>query len=417
MVRIFFLAILVSISVQAREDRCYRISMPGVPGAAGLSSKTERWCYREHWAPVGSIFAYNADATEAKPELAFIIEPDETLTHGSIAGGRFTVHKVTAIGYSPFSVPRWTPEGSSVEVNPNATNPEFNASVERAHELLAKRRSDPSAKIASLAIEAGTFQGAVPPAALPFRGYYWPTRNQTLASAMKKLDAFAAPRGVRSRAYAWERDHHEYRGLSWSGHCNGWAASSVLREEPNATRYDEKSNVTFLVSDQKGLMAERDYCVSYSFYGRRYPNGVLEDVTPGQFHQVVTYTIGTLGKPVAADLTRTRPVLNNVYSAYRSVIVSTAPREFDVTTEIRDHYYETSLDQRVGRAPSQTLRYRYHLSTDELGNITGGKWLSTNPDFLWVPLSGARCSDENPYVTDTMLNMIVKLPTPVAISN
>ncbi|MES2963958.1 MAG: hypothetical protein V4760_08710 [Bdellovibrionota bacterium] len=381
--------------------------MPGGPDGSAFVGRSERWCYREHWSPVGSIFAYNADFEEARPELAFIVEPDQTLIHGSIAGGRFSVHRLHAIGFSPFSVPVREPHHVFGEENPRAGDPRFSASVEAAEKLLI---ANAPAAVANVKVELGTFSGSVPDKALPFRGYLWKTKDLPLGSAMAKLDSFARARGRRSSAFAWERDSHAYRGVSWSGHCNGWAASSVLRAEPQIARYDAKSKTTFLVSDQKGLLAERDYCVSYSFYGRRFPNGILEDITPGQFHQVVTYTIGTLKKPVALDLVRSRAIQNNVLSNYRSTIARTAENQFLVTTEVRNHFYDTAINELVGRAPSKVLTYRYSLTTDSRGNITGGKWINTNPDFLWVPLSGARCTDENPYLTDTILAEIAKLP-------
>lgn len=405
---LFLLVAFFTSTALAREDRCYRIPFTAGPFGDVTFGRTERWCYKEHWAPVGSYFVYNADSEEAKPELAFIIEPDDTLTHGSISGGKFTVHKLKAQGFSPFSVPLRVPSGLKEEPNPRATDPRFLASVEGTERLL----TEAEAPVASLVITPGTFEGRVPTEALPFRGYLWSMKGFPLGPAMKKLDTFAKARGLRSRAYEWERDNHEYHGLSWSGHCNGWAASSVLREEPTKIRHDPRSGVTFTISDQKGLMAERDYCVSYSFYGRRFPRGVLEDITPGDFHNVVVYNLGALGRPVAVDLTRTRPVLNNVFSAYKTTIVRTAPTTYEVTTVVRDHYYDQSINELVGRAPSKTLTYRYTLETDARGNVKSGKWISTNPDFLWVPLSGARCGDENPYVTNALVEAIQDLPAP-----
>jgi hypothetical protein len=399
--------------VSAREDRCFRIPISGGPEAAGIFGKWERWCYRDHWSPVGSTFAYNADSEEAKPELAFIVETDRTLTHGSIVGGRFSVHKLKAIGFSPFSVPVEEPHPSLEEENPFARDERFLKSVERAEQLLASAHQP----VASLTIKPGVFEGAVSPSSLPFRGYLWKTRDLPLGPAMQKLDAFARARGHKSNAFVWERDNHKYRGLSWSGHCNGWAASAVLREEPKKTRYDRLSGVTFSISDQKGLMAERDYCVSYSFYGRRFPNGILEDIDPGKFHQVVTYNIGILKRPVAADLLRTRPVMNNVFGAYKTTIRQTGPNAYDVITEIKDYYYDTSINELVGTAPSRQITYRYTLATDSSGNVKSGKWINTNPDFLWVPLSGARCSDENPYVTNAMIDAIEDLQSPSLETN
>lgn len=389
----------------AREDRCFRIPISGGPEGAGGFGKWERWCYRDHWSPVGSTFAYNADFDEAKPELAFIVEPDRTLTHGSIAGGKFSVHKVKAEGFSPFSVPIHEPHSSLEEDNPHAHDSKFIESVERTQSLL----ENATAPVVSLEIKPGVFEGSVSPSAVPFRGYLWKTRDLPLGPAMKKLDAFARARGLKSEAYAWERDHHKYRGITWSGHCNGWAASSVLREEPTHSKVDPRTAIVFSISDQKGLFAERDYCVSYSFYGRRFPNGILEDITPGDFHQVVTYTIGVLKKPVAVDLLRTKPVMNNVISSYRTTITSKSPFLYDVVTKIRDHYYDDEINELVGKAPSRAIIYRYTLETDAKGRVKGGKWINTNPDFLWVPLSGARCSDENPYVTNAMLEAIQNL--------
>jgi hypothetical protein len=239
----------------------------------------------------------------------------------------------------------------------------------------------------------------------PWRGYWWPYKNQPLAGTssapLSKYDRFVKARtGISPGAASWERSHHVYSGIWWEGHCNGWAASSVLRKQPHSVT-DSRSGVSFTVSDIKGILAETDYCANVAFFGRRY-NGRrgdnIKDILPGTFHRTLTYYIGSLKKPVAMDYHRDPAVDNHVVSGYTMDITKTGANTFRVTAVLTVHKYDGSRANTPGTAPRYTRTYKYNLTQNSDGSLSGS-WISTNPDFLWVPLSPADCGSNNARIS------------------
>ena len=82
-------------------------------------------------------------------------------------------------------------------------------------------------------------------------------------------------------AAAWESTNHRYQGTWWEGHCNGWAASSVLRVQPVASKRDPCSGLVFSVSEQKGLLAERDLCIVGGSWFSDNPDFLWVPLSPG----------------------------------------------------------------------------------------------------------------------------------------
>src|SRR5262249_43999970 len=148
----------------------------------------------------------------------------------------------------------------------------------------------------------------------PWRGYWWPFKGQSLAGPLSRYDQFVAARtGSNPGSRAWEASHHYSTGIWWQGHCNGWAASALLRAHPSTAKRDRVSGVVFSVSDQKGILAEKDFCAAVAFFGHRengLPTDDPYDIHPALFHQTLTYYIGQLHKPVAMDY-HADPVIDN----------------------------------------------------------------------------------------------------------
>ncbi len=70
------------------------------------------------------------------------------------------------------------------------------------------------------------------------------------------------------------------RGLQWAGHCNGWAAASLLELEPTEPR--EVGGVWFSVADQKGLLSDYHFADS-----ALWSYGGADDVNPADFHRAL----------------------------------------------------------------------------------------------------------------------------------
>lgn len=147
----------------------------------------------------------------------------------------------------------------------------------------------------------------------PWSGWWWPANDLVYGPRLFDLDGPLAryDRYVESLGQPdpdtmeWERAEIRFAGVGWAGHCNGWAAASILEPEPVADRV--MNGVTFTVADQKGLLT------SYHFAdAAAWAVGSEDvDVAPADFHRQVTRWIG--GERKAAVFTF-RPVGQEIWS-------------------------------------------------------------------------------------------------------
>lgn len=388
--------------------RCHRIDPAGDPSRSAIvvQPRPELWCYQRLSEPAGAQFIFNADGDVVRPELAMLVEADGVLTHGSMLAGEVTLHRSVASVFNPFSIPAQEPKSDIgiLSVPPQHLR-------ESAREVLKRFRSE-GASLQRMSLVEGVVTETVEARALPWRGYWWSYKSAAMLTPLGKYDRFVqGVNGASPRARSWESRYHRYKGINWEGHCNGWAASAIIRAEPRVARRDPVTGLVFSVSDQKGILAETDYCVVTAFFGTRYRGrGNIRDIAPDLFHKTLRYYIGQLGKPVAFDYKRAHAVDNHIISGYEMEIERSGPNRFQVTTRLRAHKYDKSRSQSPGVAPRYTRTYRYTLTTDDRGEIVGGAWRSDNPDFLWVPLAPAECASNNPRVQGRVTEAILALP-------
>ncbi len=248
---------------------------------------------------------------------------------------------------------------------------------------------------------------------VPFAAYYWPQEDSPIANGpLAKYDTFVTSQGGQAGAVNWERSRHNHTDY-WAGHCNGWAAGSVLYAEPRASVRTPNGSQTFQISDLKALIVEASYCVDYLFFGRRYFGGSDDplDIQPALFHQVLVNYLRDQGKPIAVDIKPQEEVYNHVISGVNMEIRTINANTVNVRAVAKVHYYESYNSEKVGESPSVNVLYEYTLSVRN-GQIVGnGTWVSENPDFLWVPLAPRDCGGnrENAYVTSSWVERILNL--------
>ncbi|HCH65975.1 MAG TPA: hypothetical protein DFR83_24450, partial [Deltaproteobacteria bacterium] len=114
---------------------------------------------------------------------------------------------------------------------------------------------------------------------------------------------------------AWEYlNSYSPEGDSWWGHCNGWAAASILTNEPREARAVRVGGqvVHFSVADQKGLLTEAHYTTDARMFGTRYDgeDDDVSDLSPADFHRVVGFYLDQQGVPLVMDTTATEEVWN-----------------------------------------------------------------------------------------------------------
>lgn len=401
------LSLVVPISADAllTKASCYQFQSSQTPNTTVEPGvRVETWCYQEMDVPRGATLVFNVDENEIRPELTALVEEDGTLTHGSLLNGKVTLHKLKA-DFNPLPVPLSPPDDQDEVVLRNRIG------MEASFESTVKFFRTQPVSIEDISIT--DMKTSATAAVLPFRGYWWPYRSGRMhdgsESPLAKFDRFVKARvGYNPGAQLWEKDNHNYEGVDWEGHCNGWAASSILREEPRSSIRDRVSGVTFFVSDLKGLLAEKDNCVKYSFFGRRNSGRSSDDpwdIYAPEFHKVITYYIGRLRKPVLIDYMRSRAVNNHVVSGY-TMNMTRNGSVYTVTTTLKIHKYDNGKSSSIGTAPTYNKTYKYKLWVDRNGKITQGQWLSYNPDFLWVPLSPSDCPPTNPRVTEAWIREV-----------
>ncbi len=388
----------LSTSLQAAGISCYDfVAQADMQREEHPEARTETWCYDTN-SVTGDIFIYNADFDEVRPELALLIDRSGNLTHGSLQAGKISLHKVNAREINPYSIPLSEPVDMPVTRLENEKSRNLNFSAQKVMELF--RTGEVKQSVLPLAAASN----------LPWRGYWWPRRGAPMVPPLVKYDQFVSGRAPNPGAAAWERARHAYNGVNWAGHCNGWAAASILRAEPRMSRADTATGVTFTVSDQKALLSELDYCVSVAFFGNRnYGAGNNGDIRPELFHKTVLYYIGSLKKPVIMDYRADASVDNHVVSAYSMQIQDISATQKIVTANMIFHGYDKSASNAVGVAPRYTRIYKYRLTTDTSGKIIGGSWISGNPDFIWVPLSPARCRSNNQNISGQWIATILAM--------
>lgn len=397
----------------ATPTRCYWIAEADSPmGTTPLENrapKPEQWCYRS--LVNGQTFLFNVAGDRVAKELSGLVSADGTLTHASLLFGKLTVHSIKS-RFNPLPVSLGEPTDAPRSTTP--MSPKAEAGAEEALDFLRRGASSNGAPVTLEIGGEGVVEAELEASVLPWRGPAWTYQagllHEGANAPLAKFDKFVTARtGVSPRAQEWEKANHVYSGISWSGHCNGWAAASILRAEPKAAIKDSTSGVTFDVSDLKGLLSEKDFCVRYSFHGRRFngrPGQDPKDITPGDFHNVLTYTIGTLKKPVIVDYEPLEPVQNHVVSGYKMTFKRIGQYAYDVTADVTFHEYDSSLTDKPGVAPQYTRTYQYRLWVDEDAQIRASFWLSENPDFVWIPLSPADCDPTNPAVTEEWITKV-----------
>jgi len=403
-----------SVVVSSSPVSCYRIESPDRPSTSVVfAPRSEVWCYRDLEWPKGARFIYQVDENGlTRPELAMIVEADGTITHASLLKGDLSVHRVR--GFNPLNAPLTPPPDA--EPVPAPISLAADTSVASAIEVFQEVEFP---ELPPYRVKEGEFEASAAKDSLPWSGYWFPYSSARLYagpdSPLAKYDLFVQRRaGVNPGAQDWEMRRHYFTGVNWEGHCNGWAAASVLRKEPKRPITDPYSGITFTVSDLKGLWIERDYCPKIAFFGSRYwgAGNDPSDIYPHVFHNVLVHYIGELRKPVLIDIRPDPSVENRVASAYKMTIQKAGQQTYLVDTHLLIHEYDNHLEEKVGVAPGSYHHYRYYLMTDENDVVVGGYWLSYNPDFLWVPLAPGDCEDKNEALEEFWINEILKFDKP-----
>jgi len=262
----------------------------------------------------------------------------------------------------------------------------------------------------------------------PWSGWWWPANDLVggprlfdpdgpLAHYDRYVDAVGGPA---SDTVAWEKSEIRYSGLTWAGHCNGWAAAAVLEPEPTTERV--VNGITFSVADQKGLLTSYHFADSAAWAAGSYDH----DVEPADFHRELTRSLGVEHKGVVFTF---RPNGNDEVwsypaSRFETVIGPDAdePDLWHVKTSVWlvDNNVPAGF---VGAQPWPSpdgMVLEYTLVGDPF-NPRGGSWGSqtqgsfARPFMIWYPDPTHRNIDRtlaSPALDYKLLRVIARGPEP-----
>jgi len=361
----------------------------------------ETWCY---YKPNNKeIFIFNYDNSVLREELSLLIDEKKNVSVGKYFQGESSIVKSPDIGVLPFNIIINLSELNSHSLRAQTFSSE---SLQNVNLLLAKHRYT---KLTSFQkVSRNTESAFLAESLHPFRGFWWPHQDLQLSSGdFSPLGKYDQAKKIRTGqdplSREWESKNHSLQNVPWGGHCNGWAASSILYKEPTDHLWDPMTKKVIFPSDIKGILAEGSFCVYWAFYGKRNngnPGDDPSDIYPHEFHKLLRYYLGIQKKPIVIDYRPEVSVDNHVISGYQSDFeaIEQEPGWYLYKTTLQMHEYELHRDENSGKANMYTTNYYYKLKLDVNGNPIDGKWLSKNPDFVWVPLAQKDCGRENPRI-------------------
>jgi len=411
------LFIMLLIPAISNAEVCYDIAKENSFDLE-FSESLETWCF-EDFGQSGYKYRYiyNVDDGVDK-KLSYLLSYKGSkpvdVTHGYMSGGDFKIIKDKISDFNPLPIPMELQNSFKAKVVfLNKSNQAKKTQI--LNNLLSKSKNK-SLNTASLyTLEAGVFESSLPTEKHPFKGKYWPFDGGMYSGSHSPLAMYDSIAGNfydnwTPKSVEWEKEHHG-EGPSWACHCNGWAASAVLYEEPVDTLWDEYNEKVITAHTLKGLLTEASFCVNWAFYGHRYrgPESDSKDIYADKFHKVLLYYINKQQKAVAIDTEPGLSVENALISGYKFDItkVEGEDKKFLVNARLQMHYYGESGS---GKATIRYSNYSYYLNADSQGKIESGEWASKNPDFLWVPLSEKDCGRENPHVKKYAVDKILNFP-------
>lgn len=325
-----------------------------------------------------------------------------------------------SLSFAVSSAVSWSGEAraDNIEIEQNASFGDYgNVSAEIFKDVWAEEQIFEFSKLPTSGVAAR----------IPVSGHWYPEYSGGLnaTNVLTKYDQ--AFNGGQNIATAWE-SANRVSGISWAGHCNGFAAAAIRHREPK--RDVVKNGVTFTRRDIKALLASLYMGARFKFLaGNRcernlrvtVPTGSLnecEDVNPGLFHVVIANWIGRKKQAIIFDRNGDSQVWNYPLFEYSSVATPVdAARAMDIigggssgylpnanATSFLDVKTNVSYSDAVNNQEvleylqTGRMSYRYILELDDAGKIIGGEWAissrTEHPDFLWIPLAPMKGSGD-----------------------
>jgi hypothetical protein len=188
----------------------------------------------------------------------------------------------------------------------------------------------------------------------------------------------------------WERGEIRFARVAWAGHCNGWAAASLLEPEPTTDR--TLNGITFTVADQNGLLTSYHFADAAAWA----VGSDDQDATAAEVHRSLLSWIGGQKNGLVFTF---KPSGNEEvwsYPAYRfETVIGPDPFEADVW-HVKTTVWLVDNDVPAGMVgsrpwPSADGKVLSYTLRGDPYNPASGEWdASTNgrfgrPYMVWYP--------------------------------
>jgi hypothetical protein len=236
---------------------------------------------------------------------------------------------------------------------------------------------------------------------VPWSGWWWPADEAVRGAKLydrdgplARYDLLARTRGLGHPSLReWEFANVRLTGgrFLWAGHCNGWAAASILEPEPTApTTVD---GVTFRVADLKGLLSSWHFAdrVEWSYGDDE------RGVSAADFHRTALRWIGGQKKAFIVSAYAGSQQINN-YPAYRYRIIYRPDEKDPARTHVRATLWMVDYEVDPGFVgvkhwPSDEGKVYEYFVVGDRNNPSGGDWEGVSasgasyarPWRLWYP--------------------------------
>ena len=241
-------------------------------------------------------------------------------------------------------------------------------------------------------------------ARVAWSGYWWPMMSSQdrddymnlydEGGPLDKYDQYCVASGLpnpRSREFEGWRHFADKRmeqatGYTafWWGHCNGWAAASVLENEPTVRR--EVHGIGFEVGDQKGLLTVCHNGDPVELIRK------LGENDAHLFHATVIQSIGKDRRGLIFD-TKLDPIdpKTGKPTRYELAYSEAGPKSWDVTAQIwfaNDAVEPNFVGVKNWPMDERPKVYTYRI-TGSKENPQSGYWIGgsrlDHPDLMWRP--------------------------------
>jgi hypothetical protein len=260
----------------------------------------------------------------------------------------------------------------------------------------------------------------------PWSGWWWPADDGVAGAhlydangPLARYDRLAAVRqrpDIQTRLWELRNVHLTGAVYTWAGHCNGWAAASLLEPEPTAPKTVD--GVTFSVADQKGLLSSWHFADNAEWVFGDDQDGV----NAGDFHRALIQWIGGGKRGFVVNAAFGADQIFN-YPAYRFRLVYGPDASDPSKTHVRATVWfaDYNVDPNfVGTKnwPNDNGRtYEYYIVGDRQ-NPSGGAWEGVSasgatysrPWRIWYPNPISR-NESRPLVSPQLDYAVIKAIT------